>query len=98
MTMISYIDTNEVEEISKELLLATDELSTELDELFERLENVPDVTKEWVGYQAYYYFSCVASDREIYTRFVEKLREVGRELNTIATDSETYIKANNTAN
>ena len=93
--MISYINTAEVDSISEELLSAANDLETEFNALFARFANVPNVTKEWVGNQANFYFSKVASDKQQYTALVNELRKLGQELAHHAANAQNRIKGNN---
>lgn len=93
--MITYIDTNEVDAISRELATLTKDLDAEFNYLFKRFANVPNVTKEWVGNQANYYFSRVDSDKQAYTTFTNELKNISRELGTVASSTQLRIKSNN---
>lgn len=94
--MITRIDTDEVERISRDLTAAINDLEAEVNTLYTRFSNVPDVTKEWIGGQADFYFSRVALDRRQYLILIDRLRNIAQELNTEASSARTYIKANNT--
>lgn len=93
--MISYVNTDELEDIAIELSSATNDLDAEFNALFTRLNNVPTVTKEWVGGQANHYFSRVALDRQQYTNFIDSVRGLGQELSTEASSIQARIKENN---
>ena len=67
--MISYIDTAKVENIANDLSTLADELESEFDSLFKRLSGVPDITREWVGDQAKFYFNSTQNDKTHYTDF-----------------------------
>ena len=92
---ISYINTTEVENISQEILSLTNELNTEINNLFLRLSEVPDITKEWVGQQATFYFKKVSSDKKQYIEFLDKLRDIGYKLSTDVSEIQTCINNNN---
>lgn len=94
--MITKIDTDEVERISKDLTSAINDLESEINTLFTRFSNVPNVTKEWIGGQADFYFSRVALDKRQYLILINKLRSIAQELNSEASSAQTCIKANNT--
>lgn len=94
--MITYINTDEVESVAKELSAATDELETEFNNLFKRFSNVPRGTKEWIGNQADYYFARVSEDKRHYTRVINELKSISRELTAEASSAKAYIKTNNT--
>ena len=96
--MISRVNTAELEHISKDLLSAASDLETEFDALFTRFSNVPNVTKEWVGTQANFYFSRIAADKQQYTALVDKIRKIAQELNAETSNVQNCIKLNNTKN
>ena len=92
---ISYINTTEVNNISKELISLANELNTEFNNLFTRFSEVPTVTKEWVGKQSVFYFKRVASDKKQYINFSNKLRDIGYKLSTDLYEIQTCINKNN---
>lgn len=77
---ISYVNTIEVENIQKELILLANEFNDEINKLFLRFSEVPTITKEWVGNQAVYYFRKAASDKQQYNDFANKLKDIGYKL------------------
>ena len=78
---ISYINTIEVENVSKELNSLVNELETEINNLFTRLFEVPTVTGEWVGEKSQFYFNAVANEKKQYNDFVSSLRNIVYKLN-----------------
>lgn len=78
---ISYIKTEEVENITKELLSLISEVSEEFNYLYSKFSRVPRVTKEWVGNQSDYYFKRVESDKKQYTVFVNQLKNIPIKIN-----------------
>ena len=95
-SFISYVNTEEMENIADELPGIIDDLEAEFDALFTRLTNVPEVTKEWIGGQANYYFTTVADDARYYANMVETLREIVQEIRHEAGEIQAAIIANNT--
>ena len=93
--MISYINTNEVNNVADELLKAANKLEKEFESLFSRLENVPTITREWTGNQAELYFSTIILDKQQYITFVNELKSISNVLKDAASNSDTYIEANN---
>lgn len=91
---ISYINTDEVEKISRELFTLTDELSNEIDQLFNKFSEVPYVTKEWVGQQSIYYFNKVSLDRKQYKNYISKLYEITNKLNKDVYDFKLCTNTN----
>ena len=93
--MITYADTEKMDDIAREILSATNDLENEVDSMFKRFSKVPNVTKEWVGNQANYYFAEIYSDKKQYDKLIEKLRKFSREINSSASNIRSIIKANN---
>lgn len=77
---IKYVDTNNALEITDGIKKSIDELEYEINKMFDRLENVPTDTKEWVGAASVKYFNVVAQDRDKYLRFVKSLKDVNNEI------------------
>lgn len=90
--MISYIDTEKVETIATEVYRRAKGLDAYFDSLFRRLNNVPDVTKEWVGNQSKNYFTKIARDKKQYINLVNDLKEISRELENEAIHASILIK------
>ena len=93
--MISYVDTIGLEKISVELSDLANQLDEEFDDLFTRLKDVPDGTKEWVGNQAKVYFEKVAEEQPQYKNLSNKLRALSSELLNEANELEGTISDNN---
>lgn len=77
---IKYVDTNNALEITDGIKKSIDELEYEINKMFDRLENVPTDTKEWVGVASVKYFNVVAQDRDKYLRFVKSLKDINNEI------------------
>ncbi|MBR2708861.1 hypothetical protein IKE98_00820 [Candidatus Saccharibacteria bacterium] len=89
--MISYINTSEVERIATEMSKRINTLDGYFNSLFKRLENVPDVTREWVGDSSKKYFSTLARDKVAYLNLVSDLKKISKELKNEASSTETLI-------
>lgn len=94
---ISYIETSEVESISKEILSLTTELNSEINNLFTRFAEVPTITKEWVGTQSNYFFNKTETEKKQYIDFIDKLKDIGYKLSKDVIEIQTCIN-NNIAN
>ncbi|MBR3236448.1 hypothetical protein IKF92_02090 [Candidatus Saccharibacteria bacterium] len=90
--MISYADTEELGLISSEVQTAAEDLEIEIKALFNRLRNVPQETKEWIGGQANYYFTSVAQDEGKYLEFVDSIKLLGQELKKEAEDLQVILE------
>lgn len=77
---IKYVDTNNALEITDNIKKSIGDLEYEINKMFDRLENVPTDTKEWVGASSIKYFGIVAQDRDKYLRFVKSLKDINNEV------------------
>lgn len=77
---IKYVDTNNALEITDSIKKSLEEIEYEINKMFDRLENVPTDTKEWVGASSIKYFSIVAQDRDKYLSFVKSLKSLNNEV------------------
>lgn len=92
---ITYINTNQVDSISKDIINLTNDLNKEFNDLFRRFSDVPTVTREWVGKQANIYFSKIASEKQQYIDFTNKIKDIGYKLSTDIYEIQTCINKNN---
>ena len=53
------IDTNEIYNYSKDIIKSSEELVLKFNDLFKRIENVPLLTKEWIGSSSIRYVNIV---------------------------------------
>ena len=88
------MNTIEIENIAKEIISLANELNNEFNNLFNRFHEVPNITREWVGQQAQFYFDRVALDKKQYVDFANDLKNIGYKLNTDITETESCIKRN----
>lgn len=86
--MISYADTEEMREISKQLTTLANELDETFTALYARLSNVPNETKEWVGNQAEYYFETISNDKSDCQKIAERIKVLSSEIDKNTTFSE----------
>lgn len=93
--MITYVDTDELEDIARDFQKATNDLEKEINSLYNRLSNVPNSTREWIGNKANIYFSKVALDKRQYVNLIETLRNIDKEIYTQASEIKACIKSNN---
>lgn len=80
MTMISYSNTEEMAEIARDLKNLSDDLDSEINNLFSRFSDVPRVTKEWIGDKAEFYFKIIAQDKKHYLNISKAIRRIGVEI------------------
>lgn len=91
---ISYINTVEVENISKEIISLANDLNIEINHLFNRFLEVPSITKEWVGQKAQLYFRIVSSDKKQYIDFINNLKDIGYKLSTDVYEIQNCMNKN----
>lgn len=91
---ISYINTTEVENISKELISLAEDFNKEINNLFTRFSEVPYLTQEWVGQKSIFYFNCLAQDKQKYINFGNQLKDVGYKLSSGTSEIKSCIKKN----
>lgn len=91
---VTYIDTNKIQSIGTDIIKLSTEYQVEINRLFKRLNEVPMVTREWVGQQANKYFNIIAFDKNDYLEFGEQIKRLGKEVLKIADSFEVQIKKN----
>ncbi|MBR5662915.1 MAG: hypothetical protein IKX00_04660 [Bacilli bacterium] len=89
--MISNFDTVRVEEISKDLIKYADEYTDLINAFFKRLDQVPNITKEWIGNQANYYFNHVALEKKKYIKFGNLLRNIPIKLTNDSAEISNHL-------
>ena len=77
---ITHMDTTEVGNIANDILTLTNEYDDTIDRLFKRLENVPEVTREWVGGQAKIYFGKIATEKSQFMNLSRQLKDIAHKL------------------
>lgn len=73
---ITKMDTNKVKDLSTHMISLVNDYEMEITKLFKMLNDVPYVTKEWVGNQAELYFNIVSMDKKSYIDFGEDLKKI----------------------
>jgi hypothetical protein len=89
---ITYFNSTEVESISNDIYELATQFEDEMTSLFKRFEEVPYVTKEWIGDKANFYFNYIALDRKQYMDFAESLKKISYNLNDTVLDVNKNIK------
>lgn len=80
MASLKKTDTNEIHEIANEIISLATEYETEINNLFRRFSNVPDITREWVGNEAKQYFDIVALEKQDYINVGETIKDYANKL------------------
>ena len=78
--MITKFDTNKVEEIKTDLNNLADEYTALITKFFKRMEDVPIITREWVGNKAEYYFGVVSREKDNYINYGILLKNIATKL------------------
>ena len=94
---VTYFNSTEIESIAKDIYELSYQFEDEINRLFKRFEDVPTVTKEWIGNKSNYYFNSIALDKKYYTDFAESLRQISYNLNNTVNEvnkciNETKVK------
>lgn len=85
------IDTNEIYNYSKDIIKSSEELVLKFNDLFKRIENVPLLTKEWIGSSSIRYVNIVKNEEEKYYKYVDDLKMYGKTLSSLALDFDNAI-------
>lgn len=91
---LSYYNANEVEDIAKDIKTYANDFISEINNLYKRLSEVPNVTKEWVGNKANFYFDTISNDKSVYIDFGNKLYKIGETLSNDIEDIQNTMKEN----
>lgn len=92
--MITYIDTEQLIQLAREIDEISSNYSTELNKIYTRLCDVPTISKEWVGQKAEYYFKDAQEEKAQCDRFIQALSNITNEMRLIASESEQTIESN----
>ncbi len=87
-------DTVEMEEIAKELVKLSNNYIDEINKLFERLSEVPEITKEWQGDQSKKYHNIIARDKNPLVDVGNHLKYIGEKISKDAREIAADIKKN----
>lgn len=85
------IDTKELNEQGLEIQKSVKLFNDKLNELFLRVESVPDVTREWVGSSAIKYVNLAKVDKIKYYKLKDDLDIYGKFLCEVSESAETCI-------
>ncbi len=91
---ISYINTTEIDNIAKEISSLSSDFNDEINNLFQRFEDVPTITQEWFGNQASFYFNKIALDKKEYINFANKLSDISNKLYSDTSEINSCLKKN----
>lgn len=94
MNNVEYIDTSSIVDLSKELLYLNNEYLIEVNQLYNKLTNMPYETLEWVGNKAEEYSKRCALEKENLLNMYNNLSEYTKMLQRFAEDYEEVIIKN----
>lgn len=80
MSTIKYADTDEIKQLASDIKNLANEYEREIMELFRRFNNVPNVTKEWIGGQSGKFFDIVSFDKEDFDNVGETIKSYADKL------------------
>ena len=89
---IKRVDTNTMRDIAADITNIVNEYEKQITNLYRRLAEVPNVTKEWTGNQANVYFRKILLDKEKYINFGENIRTYGAKIKNDADLLDNAIK------
>jgi uncharacterized protein YukE len=95
MSLITYANTTEIDNIADELLALSQEYQSEIDKLFSRLSDVPEYTKEWQGTQAKKFFNAIGKNKREFDNVGSQMKYIANKIKADAIDiSSTISKCN----
>lgn len=78
------VDTDKMQVCGSNIIRLTNELSNTLSDMYKYINNMPDVTLEWVGAPAIRFVQKLNNDRIGYNQFIEELSKYGSFLQSAA--------------
>ncbi len=85
------INTNKLRECGQDIIQLEKEYVQLINELFNRIEQVPTVTEEWLGVSSLRYSKQVGTEKEPYLLYGQELKRIGDFLVQLADDTETIV-------
>lgn len=89
-----YINTNSIEDVANDIIALKSEYVAQINKLFNRLNQVPNSTGEWIGEQAEKYTRLVMLEKEDYLKLAFDLNNYARLLKKYAIECEDVINKN----
>ncbi len=87
----TYIDTAKMRSCGNDILNQVEELKKTINEMFFRISNVPQNTKEWVGDSAVDFAKYANRDKAQYLAYADSLYQYGKYLIACADDYDRTI-------
>ncbi len=89
---MNYIDTDAIIKKGQKIEQLSTDYSILINKLFNRLQNVPYESKEWIGDVSKYYTKIISMDKENFLNFGKNISQYGTYLKKIGTMSEQTIR------
>lgn len=89
------VNTTELYKSGENIVGYTNTLNQQFNQMFKRIDEVPTVTKEWIGTSSIKFANLVNSEKDKYYKFKEDLTLYGKflcEVSLSLEDSINYIK------
>lgn len=86
-----YVDTTKIKDNGLEILGNVEKYKKNINDLFDRISNVPTQTYEWVGKSSNDFVKEVIKEKEDYINFGDGLNNLGTELGKYADSLEKAI-------
>lgn len=90
--MITYLNTDDLRDSLREAKTLETELREEINKLYNRLDKVPNETKEWIGEKANYYFNTIRQDKTQLETFCDTIAKQNSFLENVINEAEDIIK------
>ena len=88
---ISYINTDEVENIANNISTQVNLYNKKIDSLFKRFSEVPTITGEWIGTQSNKYFNAIEGQKKDIVKFGKDLQALVDRLNSDVADVRATV-------
>ncbi len=88
---ITYVNTTELDDIAEKLSSLSNDYLNEINNLFNRLSEVPSETKEWTGTQSKKYLNIILRDKKEYLEVGNKMKYIADELKRNSIDINNCV-------
>lgn len=85
------VDTSKIYQSINNIKMLTKDTTNELNMLFKRIEEVPSISKEWVGASSLKFCEMSKSEKIMYYKFLEDLNLYNKFLENFASSLDTCI-------
>lgn len=85
------IDTKKINEAGTNIVDLSFDLLDIINNFYERINNIPTKTGEWVGKESVYFASLCMVEKEEYVKFISSLKAFGENLISFATNIDNQV-------